>query len=136
MTLFYMTLDPDNERLQWVRAGHDPAILYDPNNSKFEELTGNGIALGINEDFRYEQNVKTGFAEGQVIAIGTDGIWEASNTNGEMFGKRRFRNIISQNANRGASHILNAVYDELDHFTKGLKSEDDITLVVAKLENQ
>jgi sigma-B regulation protein RsbU (phosphoserine phosphatase) len=53
-----------------------------------------------------------------------------------MFGKKRFRSVISQNANKGATHILNAVYEELDHFTKGLKSEDDITLVVAKVDNQ
>ena len=134
MTLFYMAVDLEMASLQWVRAGHDPAILYDPRQNTFEELTGNGIALGVNENFRYEQNVKTGIAEGQVIAVGTDGIWEASNKNGEMFGKNRFRNVISQNANKGATHILDAVYDELDHFTRGLKSEDDITLVVAKVE--
>ena len=136
MTLFYMAVDPEMACLQWVRAGHDPAVLYDPIQNTFEELTGSGIALGVNENFRYEQNLKTGIAEGQVIAVGTDGIWEASNKNGEMFGKRRFRNVISENADKGATHILNAVYDELDHFTRGLKSEDDITLVVAKVENQ
>ena len=135
MTLFYMAVDPEMARLQWVRAGHDPAILYDPRQNTFEELTGSGIALGVNENFRYEQNLKTGIAEGQVIAVGTDGIWEASNKNGEMFGKKRFRNVISQNANKEASHILDAVYDELDHFTRGLKSEDDITLVIAKVDN-
>ena len=136
MTLFYLLIDLNRRQLHWVRAGHDPAILYDPKQNTFEELTGSGIALGVNEDFRYEQNAKTGIAEGQVIAIGTDGIWEASNTNGEMFGKNRFRRVISQNANQGATDILNAVYEELNHFTRGLKSEDDITLVVAKVDNQ
>ena len=46
MTLFYLAIDPGNKRLQWVRAGHDPAILYDPKQNTFEELTGTGIALG------------------------------------------------------------------------------------------
>ena len=135
MTLFYMAIDPPNERIQWVRAGHDPAIIYDPAQNTFEELAGTGIALGVNEDFHYEAYKKTGLADGQILAIGTDGIWEANSPSGEMFGKTRFHNVIQRYANEDANHILGAVYDELDRFTRGLKSEDDITLVVAKVQN-
>ena len=69
------------------------------------------------------------------MAIGTDGIWEACTPNGEMFGKKRFQRVIREYAKENASNILSAVYDQLDHFTRGLKSEDDITLVVAKVRN-
>jgi PAS domain S-box-containing protein len=133
MTLFYLAIDPSNKRLKWVRAGHDPAILYDPKQNTFEELTGTGIALGVNEDFRYEENIKAGVADGQIIALGTDGIWEACNKDGKMFGKKRFRDVIRHNAKEKATNIIGAVYDELDRHTRGLKSEDDITLVVAKV---
>jgi PAS domain S-box-containing protein len=133
MTLFYLAIDPHNERLHWVRAGHDPAIVYDPHRKTFEELCGAGIALGLNEDFQYEQNIKAGLVDGQIIALGTDGIWEASNRNGQMFGKERFRNVIQSRSKENADDILEAVYDELDQFTQGLTSEDDITLVVAKV---
>jgi sigma-B regulation protein RsbU (phosphoserine phosphatase) len=75
-----------------------------------------------------------GLAKGQVIAVGTDGIWEAVNSEGEMFGKERFRNIIKQNATAGSGDILNAVYSELNLFTRGQKSEDDITLVIIKVD--
>ncbi len=132
MTLFYMTIDPGNDRIEWVRAGHDPALLYDPTEDKFEELKGEGIALGVSAAFKYKENVKTGLKEGQIIAIGTDGIWEASDKNGKMFGKDRFRDIIRQHAQANADDILNAVYGELSQFTKGRRSEDDITLVVIK----
>jgi sigma-B regulation protein RsbU (phosphoserine phosphatase) len=135
MTLFYLAIDPDRKRLQWVRAGHDPAIIYDPKQNTFEELTGTGIALGVNEDFRYEENIKAGVADGQIIALGTDGIWEARNKEGNMFGKKRFREIIRNNAKENAINILDAVYDGLDQHTRGLKSDDDITLVVAKVCN-
>ena len=135
MTLFYLTIDPVKKRLQWVRAGHDPAIVYDPKQDRFEELTGIGIALGVNEDFRYQENIKSGVADGQIIALGTDGIWEAFNKDGIMFGKERFREIIRRNAKENAVNILDAVYDGLDQYTKGLKSDDDITLVVAKVCN-
>jgi PAS domain S-box-containing protein len=135
MTLFYLAIDPDNQRLQWVRAGHDPALIYDPERNTFEELSGEGIALGVSEDVRYEENVKSGVAEGQVIALGTDGIWEAINRDGQMFGKERFRDVIRSHAKENAITILSAVYDELDHYTRGQKSADDITLVVAKVSN-
>ena len=135
MTLFYLAIDPDRKRLQWVRAGHDPAIIYDPKQNTFEELTGNGIALGVNEDFCYEENIKAGVTDGQIIALGTDGIWEARNRKGNMFGKKRFREIIRRNAKEKAINILDAVYDGLDQHTRGLKYDDEITLVVAKVCN-
>jgi len=133
MTLFYMTIDTDNGHLHWVRAGHDPAIVYDPVQDKLEELKGAGLALGLDEKFAYEENVKTELTSGQIIAIGTDGIWEAFNGDGEMYGKERFNSIIRKNANAEANDILNAIYSDLDSFRSGLKHEDDITLVVIKI---
>ncbi len=133
MTLFYLTIDPENDRIEWVRAGHDPAVVYDPARDMFEELKGEGVALGVNEQIEYTANYKTGISDSQIIAIGTDGIWEAFNNENKMFGKKRFRDIIRRNANAGADDILNAVYDELSEFTKGRKSDDDITLVVIKV---
>jgi sigma-B regulation protein RsbU (phosphoserine phosphatase) len=136
MTLFYLTLDPQEDQIGWVRAGHDPAIIYDPVKDTFEELKGTGIALGVDEEFTYPENHKTGLSEGLIIAVGTDGIWETCNQDGEMFGKERFRDIIRQNANAGAGDILDAVYDELNQYAKGLKAEDDITLVIVKVSEK
>ena len=134
MTLFYLTIDPENDRIDWVRAGHDPAMIYDPGRDEFTELKGDGVALGVNEDFDFQENSKSGLANGQIIAVGTDGIWEAVNSQGEMFGKERFRSIIKANARAGSSDIVNAVYNELNQFTRGRKSEDDITLVIIKVD--
>lgn len=134
MTLFYLTLDPEQKSLAWVRAGHDPALLYDPVKDEFEELKGGGIALGVTDEFKYVENHRDGLRNGQIIAIGTDGIWEAINRQGEMFGKDRLRNIIRRRTESSAGDILNAVYDELNVFTLGQKSEDDITLVVIKID--
>ena len=134
MTLFYMTLDPEEKRIDWVRAGHDPAVIYDPALDRFEELRGSGVALGVDEAFNYIANHKKNITNGQIIAIGTDGIWEAYNKDGKMFGKDRFREIIRQKADENAGEILNAVFHDLEQFTKGQKPEDDITLVIIKLD--
>ena len=79
MTLFYLTVDPANQSLQWVRAGHDPGIFYDPATDTFEDLKGNGIALGVDADWQYEMNEKMGLVKGQIIVLTTDGVWEAHN---------------------------------------------------------
>lgn len=134
MTLFYMTLDPEEKAIDWVRAGHDPAIIYDPVLDRFEELKGTGVALGVDEAFTYRANHKRDISNGQIIAIGTDGIWESYSTDGKMFGKDRFREIIRQNSKGSAGEILNAVFHDLEQFTKGQKPEDDITLVIIKLD--
>ena len=133
MTLFYLTVDLQKDHIDWVRAGHDPAILYDPQQDAFEDLKGSGVALGVNDAFEYSENHRKGLTNGQIIAIGTDGIWEAFNKKGAMFGKQRFKNIIRQNAKAGADDILNAVYHEINQFAEGQKSEDDITLVIVKV---
>jgi sigma-B regulation protein RsbU (phosphoserine phosphatase) len=70
MTLFYLTVDPRKDRIDWVRAGHDPAILYDPQKDTFIELKGSGMALGVNDAFKYAENRHEGLANGQIIAIG------------------------------------------------------------------
>jgi len=132
MTLFYISLDPDTKSIEWVRAGHDPALLYDPSCDTFEELKGGGIALGVVDDMEYLEHKRAGLTDGQIIAVGTDGIWEAFNLDGEMFGKDRLRELIRRNADQSAGTILNMVYEELKQFTAGRKSEDDITLVIIK----
>ncbi len=134
MTLFCLSVAPDLNSLEWVRAGHDPAILYDPDADAFEDLKGPGVALGIDSDFSYELNRRTDLRHGHVIAIGTDGVWEAVDKSGEMFGKERFKALLRRHASAPASEILNAVFADLDRFTLGRKSEDDVTLVIVKIQ--
>ncbi|MBW2029916.1 MAG: SpoIIE family protein phosphatase [Deltaproteobacteria bacterium] len=133
MTLFLLALDPGKDLLKWVRAGHEPALVYDPSRDRFEELRGRGVSLGLDEKYHYDENQKQGLPKGSIIAIGTDGIWESMNSKGEMFGKGRFMDIIRGNAGRDADHIIDAVYGDVRSFSKGLPLEDDVTLVVIKL---
>ncbi len=133
MTLFFLSIDPEKSHIDWVRAGHDPALLYDPVHDSFEELKGRGIALGVMSDVDYTENRRSGLVDGQIIAIGTDGIWEAFNRDGEMFGQERLRKIIREHSGEDATAILASVYAELKLFTTGRKSEDDITLVIIKI---
>jgi len=133
MTLFYLNIDPKKMQAQWVRAGHDPAIFYDPGADSFEELGGEGIALGVDEDWKYSEYKKTALNKGQIIFLSTDGIWETFNQEGEMFGKAPIYEIIRKNSSLGANKIIDIMLESLENFQQGTQIEDDITLVVIKL---
>jgi sigma-B regulation protein RsbU (phosphoserine phosphatase) len=132
MTLFYLSIDPANRSLGWVRAGHDPAIFYDPAIDKFDALYGAGMALGVDADRRYEQFQKTDLKQGQVIVLGSDGLWEARNPQGEMFGKEPIHQIIRQSPAAAAREILTACFNRFNVFLGDRAPEDDVTLVVIK----
>jgi sigma-B regulation protein RsbU (phosphoserine phosphatase) len=134
MTMFYLALDRQSEQLEWIRAGHDPALIYDPEQDSFEELMGPGLALGVIEDFEYEPQYRTGLKPGQVIIIGTDGIWESCNPSGEMFGRERLMETVRKTAGEDAQTILETVFQAHADFSEGLKTDDDLTLVVVKIQ--
>ena len=133
MTLFYLNIDATKMQAHWVRAGHDPAIFYDPATDAFEEMGGSGIALGIEGDWRYKEYLKTALDKGQIIFLSTDGIWEAFNQKGDMFGKERIYDIIRKNSSLSANEIINIILESLKRFQQGAQIEDDITLVVIKI---
>ena len=135
MTLFVLNILPSLGELRWIRAGHDPAIVYDPDQDRFAELRGAGMALGIDEKYRYKEYRTRQLKKGQIIALGTDGIWETPDRNGEMFGKQRFQDVIRKNADRDAAAIIEAVYKDLNQFSSGTEQEDDVTLVIVKVED-
>lgn len=132
MTLFYSEFDPESRELTWVRAGHDPAILYDPAHDEFMDLKGPGLALGVDEHYVYEQRSIT-LGKGQVLLIGTDGVWEMHNAEGRMFGKENLKAVIRRNANAGAGDIIDAVKDALLEFKRSGRIEDDVTMAAVKV---
>jgi sigma-B regulation protein RsbU (phosphoserine phosphatase) len=132
MTLFFMMLDVANNEVTWVRAGHDSAILYDTAADEFMELGGEGIALGVDEKRSFKEYSLNGLHNGQVILIGTDGIWETENERGERFGKDRLREILRRNSRGSAEKIIQAITDNLVAFRQNATQTDDVTMVVIK----
>lgn len=133
MTLFYAELDRQDRSIRWVRAGHDPALVYDPRSGEFDELGGQGgLPLGVFGEARYEEYHRE-LAAGQVLVIGTDGIWEARNGEGRMFGKLMMQQVIRANVARPAAEIVEKVLEGLRQFLFPLDLQDDATLVVVKV---
>ncbi len=136
MTLFYLSISPTSRQIRWVRAGHDPALVYVPAQDLFSELKGPGMALGLDENYAYEASLASGIAPGQIIAIGTDGIWEARNSQGAMYGRERFRRVIRASSHLSAGGIIASVFRDLKAFSAGRSRHDDITLAVVKAKGR
>jgi len=133
MSMFFLEVDPVAKTLRWVRAGHEPAVMYRPAGDTFHELGGDGMALGVVEDTDYRDYLQQGWEPGSVIVIGTDGITETRNPSGELFGSERTRAIIRTHAASSAEGIQAAVIEAVHAFRGEAPQEDDVTLVVVKL---
>ena len=79
-------------------------------------------------------NERIGLTPGQIIVLSTDGVWEAHNSNGEIFGKERLNEIIRQHAAKKAEEIIEAVFTAVNRFQDESGVEDDITMIVLKKE--
>jgi len=132
MTLFFLSIDPQARTLQWVRAGHDPALVYLPSRDRFEMLKGEGLALGVDRRGSYVTNVFDGLAAGQIIVIATDGIFEARGHHGDMFGHARLKDTIRRCCTESARQIVERVFEAVAAHVEDLPPEDDRTLVVIK----
>jgi sigma-B regulation protein RsbU (phosphoserine phosphatase) len=117
-----------------VRAGHEPALLYCPVRDRFEELAGIGLPLGVDKDADFTEQAVPALHPGTLLAVGTDGIWEARDPEGRFFGKERFRDILRRKAAADAQDMVTAVFDEVARFCRGMPYQDDVTLVVIKVQ--
>ncbi len=133
MTFFFCELKERDNEVRWVRAGHEPALVYDPSTDTFDELKGQGMALGLDSAFEHD-SFQRRIETGQVIMIGTDGIWEMHNKAGEMFGKEMLMEIIRKYHTASARQIVDTVTAALEQFRADEAPEDDITLVVIKVD--
>ena len=133
ITMFYLTVDPTQKALYWIRAGHEPALFYDQKKNTFEELKGKGAALGLSLKSSYEKNIKADLGKGNIVVLLSDGISEARNTEGQMFGTEAIKKVIQKHSHLSAKEILDNVFQEVIQFQGGNEFEDDTTIAVIKV---
>ena len=131
MTLFLLELT-EGRAIRWVRAGHDPALVYSPEDDAFSELRGEGLPLGVLTQGDFTVNELPGMPVGSIIVIGTDGIWEAMSPNGDMFGKERLQDLIRTHRTRPAAEIIREILDAVNVFRGTNDKADDMTIAVIR----
>lgn len=132
MTLFLMVVDPAQETITWINAGHPPPLYYNPASDRFDELRGVDIPLGVEPDWEYHERTMDLPAPGRILCICTDGVFEARGGDGTMFGRKRVRDLIRANRERSAREILDVLSERVLEFSGPGRREDDLTLVVLK----
>jgi serine phosphatase RsbU (regulator of sigma subunit) len=132
VTCFYAILEPQSGRLVYANAGHNlPCCRRDDEHAAAADLSARGMPLGLMPGMSYEVK-ETVLAPGEGVLFYTDGLIEAHNSQGEMFGTPRLRSLLSERfeSGRGLSATL---LDELERFTgDGWEQEDDITLLTLR----
>ena len=132
MTLFLAMFDVTRQELCWIRAGHAPAMIYDWHTESFEELRGEGFALGFDNAGHLKEYRYGDWSPTKLLFIGTDGIWETENPQGEQFGMERLRVVLRQHSHAPSQQIINAVLAAVKDFRQTKAQEDDITMVILK----
>ncbi len=133
VTLFYLEIDQLHKTMRWVRAGHEPAMVYHPARREFTEMRGNGLALGVDAAWCYEYNEIPVGDEEVLILIGSDGAWDVANAAGEPFGRDRISRILAAGSHLHPDVILTKITEQIKEFRGETPQNDDITLVVVKI---
>jgi sigma-B regulation protein RsbU (phosphoserine phosphatase) len=132
VTAFYGIFDPQRRELVYASAGHNPPRLKRCEDGSILALdvVGN-LPLGLFPDQEYQQATLQ-LRPGDQIVFYTDGITEARNAAGEMFGPERLDEAL-ENCHLDAQGLIETVLDTLGAFTGGMRPDDDQTVVVAKV---
>jgi sigma-B regulation protein RsbU (phosphoserine phosphatase) len=131
MTMFYGLLNCEQARLEWISAGHAPLFLY-RRSGQVEHLDSSGIPLGVMDNSDFKAALPLTFAPGDILLVCSDGVWECTDPEGNMFGTERVDQLLQDLADKDAKTICQEFIHTLEQFRKEEPPKDDITLMVIK----
>jgi len=139
-TLFFADYDDSNRKLRYANCGHLPPLLVRACRSsrdlvseapKVEWLRATSTVMGLFDAWRCEI-AEVHLAPGDILVLYTDGITEATNSNGEEFGEYRLLDTLESHSNLPLGFLFQSVVGAVQQFGSGGEQQDDITLVIAR----
>lgn len=131
VSAFYGVLDLERRRFTYSNAGHHPPILFRP-GAEQQQLEDGGAVMGVFAEMKYEEQF-IDLEEGDTLLFYTDGLIEAENAIGEMFGRERLEDFVGEHTQLSASELCEALYVEMTSFTGIGHSADDTTIVALRV---
>jgi sigma-B regulation protein RsbU (phosphoserine phosphatase) len=131
VSAFYGVLDLARRRFTYSNAGHHPAIVFRA-DGKRRYLKSGGLVLGIFDGVGYNEQF-IDLVPGDLLLLYTDGLVEAEEPGGEMYGRARLERFVTANAQMGARALCDAIYADMSRFTGAPRPADDTTIVIAKI---
>ena len=131
LTCLFGFLNTDSLEFKYAKAGHHPALVLHQNKT-IDTLEAKGIFLGMFENEKYEEQSYQ-LKHGDRLILYTDGIIEASNTNGEIYGLDRMKKLLKKMAPSTIENVKNSIFKEINIFSKGKITKDDQTLIIIEV---
>jgi phosphoserine phosphatase RsbU/P len=135
ISLFYGILDLDTNRLTYVRAGHEPALLLRAGSATPELLSAGGLALGFDEGPVFDamlEEATVDLGAGDLLTLYTDGITEAANAAGDEFGRDRLVTTLSGQEQTPLPRVVEKLNRYLRQFSALASRNDDRTLLLVR----
>ena len=131
VTAFYAVLDPAAYNLCYASAGHCPPLILRAGDCSVEWLRGRGLPLGVLPVVDLEERELT-LQSGDIVVFYTDGVTEAMDAGGELFGTERLARAVCDAQHKNADGVKQAVVAAVNSFGGGVEQVDDLTLVVLR----
>ncbi|OGS33364.1 MAG: hypothetical protein A2293_08815 [Elusimicrobia bacterium RIFOXYB2_FULL_49_7] len=136
VTMLYLIIDLESREIRLASAGHDPLFYLKGGTPPYRAIRPSGLALGLRNDrlFREKIGSETLVIErGDFLALTTDGLTEAMNQQGELFGEERLFAFFAEHAGSDVETVKTKLVLALSEFTGGAEQSDDMTLVLIKV---
>lgn len=131
VTLFLCQFDPNQEEIIYVNAGHNPPLHFHAELDEFSELKRTGMALGVESQVKYNQNIQN-VSAGDFIVFYTDGVIDATTPENEEFGQERFLQVLHDHSADPPERMISAVKESIRDFITSNAPYDDITMVIVR----
>jgi serine phosphatase RsbU (regulator of sigma subunit)/CHASE2 domain-containing sensor protein len=132
VTVVACMLDVETGELAYCNAGHEPPHAVAADGKSVRQLAGGGPPLCTLENYPY-QMAHTRMAPGESLVLVSDGVPEAMNPAGEMFGRARLSRLLTtMPAEQTAEERVKAVNDEVRRFAADADMADDVTILVVR----
>lgn len=134
-TACYMVISREELSLRYASAGHNPGLVLEPGTDEFVELGSTGIPLGVDATWAYEGK-DIAVAEGSLVVLYTDGIVEARNQAGDLYGLDALKRRVLELRDEPVRKITDALKDEVSAWCRGSTfTRDDIAILVVRLSD-
>ena len=127
-TLILVQIDLRARRLQYASAGHETGVLLSP-SGEHRALDSTGLILGIEKDAAFTSH-QFNYEPGDRILLVTDGVTEAAQPGGEMFGRERQVELLKESTQDSVDEVTRKLNHELVLFRENEPSHDDVTIVL------
>jgi serine phosphatase RsbU (regulator of sigma subunit)/Na+/proline symporter len=133
ITMFYLSYDAGLRKLSFANAGHNRPILWRAALGECEYMDAEGLILGIKRKVAFEQK-QVQLQAGDILLLYTDGITEAANQAGELFGEGRLCQLLQDYRHLPPRQIIDNLLDQARLFAGTNTLVDDVSLVVMRVE--